>query len=83
MSTPPSQGEGPTNEIDEPVVIEGLAPPNPDKVVTHLLPVFAPQEPSEASVEYKQHIECDAEFLLNNQDYSEMLADETQHLKEI
>ncbi len=31
-----------SSEIDEPVIIEGPVPPNPDKVVTCLLPVFAP-----------------------------------------
>ena len=83
MSATPSQGEGPSNEVDEAIVFEEPVPPNPEKEAPRQCPVFASWAPSEASGEYKQCIECDAEFLINNWDFSEMLAEETRHLKEI
>ncbi len=77
VSTPLSHGEGPLNEVDEPVVYEEPTPPNPEREAPHQCPIFASQAPSEASGEYKQCIECNAEFVINNWDFSEMSAEET------
>ena len=39
--------------------------------------------PSEASQEYRHHLEKDAEFVLNNHDFSELTTEETIHLREL
>ena len=44
---------------------------------------FASRVPSEASQEYRQHLEKDAEFVLNNHDFSNLTAEESNHLREL
>ncbi len=44
---------------------------------------FASRVPSEASQEYRQHLEKDAEFVLNNHNFSNLTAEESNHLREL
>src|SRR5258708_4797545 len=87
-SMPPSQrGELVDAELsavsdDEPEIVEGPIPPDRQAVLRpHRF--FASRAPSEASQEYRQCLEKDAEFVLNNHDFSDLTAEESNHLREL
>src|SRR5258708_15824512 len=44
---------------------------------------FASRAPSEVSQEYRQCLEKDAEFVLNNHNFSKLTTEETTHLREL
>ncbi len=54
----------------------GQGPPRPCRF-------FTSRAPSEVSQEYRHCLEKDAEFVLNNHDFSELTAEETIHLREL
>src|SRR5258708_25539658 len=87
-SMPPSQrGELVDAELsavadDEPEIVEGPILLNRQGVLCpHRF--FASRAPSEVSQEYRQCLEKDAEFVLNNHDFSNLTAEESNHLREL
>src|SRR5260221_2693462 len=87
-SMPPSQrGELVDAELsavadDEPEIVEGPILPDRQGVLCPCR-FFASRAPSEASHEYRQCLEKDAEFVLNNHDFSNLTAEESNHLREL
>src|SRR5258708_21284982 len=64
-------------------MVEGPMPPDLGQGPPRPCRFFTSRAPSEVSQEYRHRLEKDAEFVLNNHDFSELTAEETIHLREL
>src|SRR5258708_25276396 len=67
---------------NKPEIVEGPILPDRRGVLCPCR-FFASRAPSEPSQEYRQHLEKDAEFVLNNHDFSDLTAEDSNHLREL